>query len=186
VRLFAAVLPPASALAPLAAAVDLLPPTDRLRWTGRPGWHLTLSFYGEVPEATVPELEDRLARAARHTPAFDLALRRGGHFGGRALWAGVAGDVTALRRLAERTDAAGRHSGLPGEHRRYRPHLTLARSRGEGVDLDPYVSALDGFESPRWTVSELALVRSNLPVSGVPGEHPRYEKVAGWALTAPR
>nr|WP_202502260.1 RNA 2',3'-cyclic phosphodiesterase [Streptomyces sp. SID5785] len=179
-------MPPATALAPLAAAVDRLPPAAGLRWTARPGWHLTLAFYGEVPEATVPDLTERLARAARHTPAFPLALHGGGHFGDRALWAGVAGDVTELGHLAERAVAAGRRAGLPGEHRRYRPHLTLARNAAGGPGLAPYASALGAFESPAWTVSELALVRSRLPVSGVAGERPHYEKVAGWPLAQPR
>ncbi|MEV3861633.1 RNA 2',3'-cyclic phosphodiesterase [Streptomyces sp. NPDC050095] len=185
-RLFAAVLPPAPALAELGRAVDRLTAREGLRWTGRDGWHLTLAFYGDVPEAIVPELAERLARAAGHTQEFELALRGGGHFGGRALWAGVDGDVAAMRRLAERAEAAGRRAGLPGEHRRYRPHLTLARSRGDDVDFGPYVEALDSFAGTAWTVGELALVRSNLSDSGVPGERPRYEKVEGWPLTATR
>ncbi|MFI7010314.1 RNA 2',3'-cyclic phosphodiesterase [Streptomyces sp. NPDC050145] len=184
-RLFAAVLPPESALGPLGDVVDRLPDADGLRWTGRDGWHLTLAFYGEVPEESVPELEERLGRAAARTPEFALALRGGGQFGGRALWAGVSGDTSTLGRLAERAEAAGRRAGLPGEHRRYRPHLTLARSR-HAFDFGPYAEALDPFEGPAWTVSELALVRSNLPTSGVPGERPRYEKVAAWPLAAPR
>ncbi|OSC73045.1 hypothetical protein B5181_01465 [Streptomyces sp. 4F] len=70
-----------------------------------------------------------------------------------------------------------------GEHRRYRPHLTLARGR-EAYDVRPYVEALDGFTAPAWTVTDLALVRSNLPRSGVPGEQPRYETVARSPLGA--
>jgi 2'-5' RNA ligase len=68
-----------------------------------------------------------------------------------------------------------------GEHRRYKAHLTLARSR-DAVDVRPYVEALAVFAGRTWTVDELVLVRSNLPRSGVPGEQPRYEPVARWAL----
>lgn len=185
VRLFAAVLPPDTALAELGRAVDALPAGDGIRWTEPAGRHLTLAFYGDVPEDAVPELNRRLARAAAHTEAFTVALGGGGHFGGRALWTGVSGDVGALRRVAERAEAAGRKSGLPGEHRHYRPHLTLARSR-EPRDLGPYVSALDAFAGTPWTVTGLTLVRSLLPRSGVPGERPRYEKVAGWEFTGTR
>ncbi len=64
-----------------------------------------------------------------------------------------------------------------GEHRRYKAHLTVARSRS-AVDVRPYVAALDTFTSRTWTVEELVLVRSRLPKSGVPGEEPRYEAVA--------
>lgn len=57
----------------------------------------------------------------------------------------------------------------------------MARSR-DAIDAQPYLEALEGFTSRTWTVGELALVRSNLPRSGVPGEQPRYEAVARWAL----
>ncbi|MGV9707920.1 RNA 2',3'-cyclic phosphodiesterase [Streptomyces sp. NPDC003483] len=184
-RLFAAVLPPGEAVWELGAAVDLLhrlPGADGLRWTGRPGWHFTLAFYGEVEEGLTGPLADRLARAAGRTPPVPLALGGGGHFGGRALWAGVSGDVTTLRLLADRAEAAARRAGVPmEEHRRYRPHLTVARSR-QSMDFGPYVTALDAFAGRPWTAGELCLVRSNLPRSGVPGEQPRYETVERWTL----
>ncbi|MFJ3900213.1 RNA 2',3'-cyclic phosphodiesterase [Streptomyces sp. NPDC090025] len=186
-RLFAAVLPPPAQLAELAAAVDRLVPlpgADGLRWTARPGWHFTLAFMGEVDEALLPELSERLGRAAHRTAPFPLRLHGAGHFGRAVLWAGAAGGLDELRRLAERADAAARRAGVSmDEHRRYTPHLTVARARDRtgAVDLTPFVAALDGFEGGRWEVGELVLVRSNLP-SGQPGERPRYETVAAWPL----
>jgi 2'-5' RNA ligase len=195
-RLFAAVLPPDDVTAELASAVEelrRLPGADALRWTGRPGrphggavdWHFTLAFYGEVDEDVVPELSARLKRAAKRTEPFGLAVRGGGQFGqGRALWAGAEGDLAGLRLLADRCEAAARKAGVEmGEHRRYRAHLTLARSR-DAVDVRPYVDRLDDFAGRAWTVDEMALVRSDLPRSGVPGERPRYEAVARWGLGA--
>ncbi|MFI9112491.1 RNA 2',3'-cyclic phosphodiesterase [Streptomyces venezuelae] len=185
-RLFAAVLPPSERLDELGHVVDRLhhlPGADGLRWTSRPGWHLTLAFMGEVDDGLLPELRVRLARAAHRTPPFPLRLHGGGHFGRRALWTGVAGGLDELRLLAERADAAARRAGVPmEEHRRYQAHLTLARARADAVDLHPFLDGLAGFEGTRWEVGELALVRSNLPVSGVRGEQPRYERVDGWPL----
>ncbi|MEV7566186.1 RNA 2',3'-cyclic phosphodiesterase [Streptomyces tanashiensis] len=185
-RLFAAVVPPPECLDELGRVVDRLhrlPGADGLRWTSRPGWHLTLAFMGEVGEELLPELRARLGRAAHRTPAFPLRLHGGGHFGRRALWAGVAGDLDTLRLLAERSDAAARRAGVAmDEHRRYQAHLTVGRGRGEGAPLQPFLDELGGFEGTRWHVTELALVRSNLPVSGVRGEQPRYETVDAWPL----
>ncbi|WP_324612752.1 2'-5' RNA ligase family protein, partial [Streptomyces scabiei] len=93
-------------------------------------------------------------------------------------------DLDALRLLADRAEAAARRAGVPmGEHRRYTPHLTVARSRSD-VDVRPYVDVLGTFAGRTWTVADLVLVRSNLPTSGVPGEQPRYEAVGRWPLGA--
>ncbi|SFX90134.1 RNA 2',3'-cyclic phosphodiesterase [Streptomyces atratus] len=185
-RLFVAVLPPAPAAEELRRAVaplHALPEAGHLRWTGVPDWHFTLAFLGPVDEQLLPELEERLARAAHRTDPFPLRIHGAGRFGGRALWVGAAGALDTLRLLAERADAAARRTGIPmDEHRRYHPHLTLARSRRAEVDLRPCVEALAGFEGTGWEVGEMALVRSDLPVAGVPGERPRYEVVASWSL----
>ncbi|MFG3286043.1 RNA 2',3'-cyclic phosphodiesterase [Streptomyces sp. NPDC048111] len=186
-RLFAAVLPPEQAVNELGHAVrelGSLPGADELRWTGPESWHLTLAFLGEVDESVLDELHARLGRAARRTDPFALRLHGGGRFDGRALWASVAGGLDELRLLAERADAAARRSGIPMEqHRRYVPHLTLARSRTP-VDLRPYVAGLGPFEGSPWQVTELALIRSTLPGGGSPGERPRYDPVGRWALGA--
>jgi 2'-5' RNA ligase len=181
-RLFAAVLPSEEAIAELASVVAelrKLPGADGLRWTGRPGWHFTLAFYGEVDDELVPDLSARLERAARRTDPFSLAMRGGGRFGGRALWVGATGDVRTLGLLAGRAEAAGRKAGLALEdhgNRAFHPHLTLARGRGR-ADFTPYVSLLNAFTGRTWPVGELHLVRSSLPRSGVPGEQPHYETV---------
>ncbi|MCX5397777.1 RNA 2',3'-cyclic phosphodiesterase [Streptomyces sp. NBC_00102] len=184
-RLFVAVLPPAGAVAELRAAVvplRALPGARSLRWTGEAGWHFTLAFLGEVDEALLPDLYARLERAAHRSEPFPLRVHGGGRFDGRVLWAGAAGALDALRLLAERAHAAARRAGVPmEEHRAYAPHLTLARSRTD-VDLHPFTGALEGFGGTAWEVDSLSLVRSNLPVSGVPGEQPRYEVVRAWPL----
>ncbi|MER7337384.1 RNA 2',3'-cyclic phosphodiesterase [Streptomyces sp. NPDC000075] len=183
-RLFAAVLPSTDAVAELREAVAAAPSGTDLRWTGEAGWHFTLAFMGEVDDDRLPELHTRLARAAAHSAPFPLRLHGAGHFGRRALWIGAAGGLDALRMLAERADAAARRAGVPMEqHRRYTPHLTVARARHDDADLRPCLDALSGFEGTPWQVDVLSLVRSNLPVSGVPGEQPRYEVVGAWPLT---
>lgn len=165
------------------ARVRTLPEADRLRWTEPAGWHLVLSFYGEVPETAVPGLRTRLARAARRHPPHGLRLVGGGQFGDRTLWVGVAGDRAALRRLAWAAAAAGRRAGAPaGEERRpYHPHLTVARNPA-GVPLARYAAGLADFAGSPWPVTELRLLRSHLPTSGVAGEQPRYETLSAWPL----
>lgn len=185
-RLFAAVLPPESATAELAAAVAPLhdlPEADRLTWTARAGWHFTLAFYGEVAAETLPDLYTRLGRAAHRNGAFQLRLTGGGSFGNRALWAGASGGLPPMRRLADATSAAARRAGVDmSEHHAYTPHLTLARNRTDAADLSAYVAALADFEGRPWRAEELTLVRSNPPEPGVPGAQPRYQRVTSWPL----
>ncbi|WP_432093711.1 RNA 2',3'-cyclic phosphodiesterase [Streptomyces sp. bgisy100] len=184
-RLFAAVLPPQEAVAELADEIrtlHALPTAGELRWTGHESWHFTLAFYGEVPEDVVPELRERLARAAHRHGPYELRLAGGGRFGARALWAGADGDREAMRHLADTVSAAGRRAGVRfDDHRHFTPHLTIARNRRD-ADLRPYVEELAEFVGSPWTVRELCLVRSHPPVAGVAGQQPRYETVGAWPL----
>jgi RNA 2',3'-cyclic 3'-phosphodiesterase len=184
-RLFVAVIPPASVLRELAGAVAplaVIGEADGLRWTRPDGQHITLAFLGEVDEATVPELTRRLARAARRHEPLTLRLAGGGRFGDRTLWAGVAGDTARLARLADSVAAGARRGGIAVEEgRTFRAHLTLARGRGT-VGLRRYADALTGFESGTWPADRVELVRSHPPAPGVPGARPRYETLDVWPL----
>ncbi|KNB51527.1 RNA 2',3'-cyclic phosphodiesterase [Streptomyces caatingaensis] len=184
-RLFVAVTPPSSALAELADATALLhalPDAGRLRWAAPDTWHFTLAFLGEVDEGLLPELTERLGRAAHRHPAHELWLARGGRFGDRVLWAGAEGDVGVLGELARSAAAGARRAGAGvDESRAFHPHLTLARATGR-VSLRPYAEALADFRGSPFRVGRLELVRSRLPGSGVPGERPRYETLAAWDL----
>ncbi|MGW5352064.1 RNA 2',3'-cyclic phosphodiesterase [Streptomyces sp. NPDC004031] len=186
-RLFAALLPPPGAAAELTAALGplhALPGARDLRWTAPDGWHYTLAFLGEVPDTLRPDLDERLARAARRHEPCALRISGGGRFGDRALWAGAEGDVRAAGALAATVRAAARRAGVPAdEEHGFRAHLTLARaSRGARTDLRPFAAALDGFRGSRWTAAELSLVASLLPRSGIPGERSHYTVVGAWPL----
>ena len=158
---------------------------------GRTGWHCTLAFLGEVDDRLLPGLFGVLESAASRTEVFPLRIQGSGHFGNRALWAGVGGGVDELGLLAGRVGAAARRAGVPvDDTRSYRPHVTLARS-GREADLRPYVEELAGFEGAPWLVSDIALVRSHLPPGGpaIPdggrSKEPRYETLLRFPLSGP-
>jgi RNA 2',3'-cyclic 3'-phosphodiesterase len=186
VRLFVAITPPPAVLDELEARVAALRPGwPALRWTGRPAWHITLAFLGEVGEQAAAALAPRLARAAHRHPSLPLSFAGAGAFPGpgraRVLWTGVSGDRRALEALARSVAAGARRAGAPppDEGRRFRPHLTLARCR-EPVNVDPLVGALAGYAGASWTAAEIHLMRSHL------GGTPRYETTGTWPLQAPR
>ncbi|MEV0583909.1 RNA 2',3'-cyclic phosphodiesterase [Nonomuraea sp. NPDC050310] len=178
-RLFAALLPPDEVLDEIERAIaPHVGEVPGLRWPDRATWHITLAFYGEVPDAVVPDLRVRLARAVHRHAALDLAFTGFGAFGSarraRVFWAGVSGD--SAERLSDSVKAAGRRAGVPlTDTKRFHPHLTLARARDE-QDLRPLVESLAGFRGSTWRAAEVHLMRS---VLGPPLE---YRSLASWAL----
>jgi hypothetical protein len=170
-RLFAAVLPPEDVTAELASVVDELrnlPGADRgLRWTGRPGWHFTLAFYGEVDEDSYRSCRPGWSgRRGGRTPS--RSLRGGGRSGAARCGRGRRGTYVRCG-----CSPSGRGGGAEGgrgvgEHRRYRAHLTVARSR-EAMDVTavrrPCSTGSRG-GAGRWRAG---LMRSNLPRSGCRG-----------------
>jgi RNA 2',3'-cyclic 3'-phosphodiesterase len=181
--LFVALAPPQSALDELDEAVaPLRTAAPELRWTGRTSWHLTLAFLGEVGEDVVPALATRLERAAHRHPPQHLAIAGGGAFpsAGRAqvLWAGFAADDKSLASLADSVAAGARRAGAPppGQHKKFRAHLTLARCRGP-ADVSQLTRTLAGLSGTAWTASSIHLIRSYL--SGGP---PQYEELGSWPL----
>jgi 2'-5' RNA ligase len=203
VRAFVALIPPPAALAELAAAVEPLRTAHPdLRWTPGAQWHLTLAFLGEVDERVLPDLTERLARAARRHEPMRLAFGAAGRFGNRVLWirvdavpGGLPGErespvspgrvprsdrrADGLHRLAGSVTAAARRSGIAVDDRPYRPHLTLARAQ-DGADFRPLVAALGGFAGSSWGAEALHLVRSWLGAG--PGGTAAHEIVGTWPL----
>jgi 2'-5' RNA ligase len=187
-RLFVAVTPPQDTLAELDAAVAAIRGDwPRLRWAGLDKWHVTLAFLGEVADERLADLDERLARAAGRHHVMRLHIGRGGAFPSaakaRVLCAHIDGDPQALsnlRGLAASVAAAARRAGAPSpdEGRRYRPHVTLARSK-HPANLGPLVATLSGFSGRVWDAAGVELIRSHT------GPQPRYEIIGNWPLRAP-
>lgn len=134
-RVFACLRPPAAALDHLQHALDGVAPvpTDGgpppLRWVPPEQRHVTLAFYGEVPEGALDELTDALAAVAARTPPLRVQLAGAGVFSGATLWMGVRAvdDERALLRLMADCEAAGEEISRMEPRDRRRAHLTVAR-----------------------------------------------------------
>jgi 2'-5' RNA ligase len=182
-RLFAALVPPPEILGELE---DFMAPFQArrpdLRWQRRDLLHLTLAFFGEVGEQTVDRLLPGLERAVTGHRRHELSFGGAGAFPGgaahaRVLWTGVQGDRVALGRLAAAVGAAGAEAGMPqGEHKGFRPHLTLARCRPP-ADIRPLIEDMAGFAGSPWTAGAVSLMRSHQ----TPQLH--YETLKSWPLS---
>ncbi len=185
-RMFVAVVPPQDVLDDLEEFLDPRRGAGDLRWTSPDSWHVTLAFLAQVPETRLEDLQERLDRAARRRTPFTLRLGGGGAFPdvarAKLLFAGVhgedrdelSGDAAReeLRRLAVGARAAAGRAGAPPDGARFRPHLTLARTR-RPQDVVRWARLLDTWTSRPFRVEEVVLVESFLGQG--PRGRPRYE-----------
>ncbi len=78
--MFVAVVPPDDVLDHLDEFLDGRREAAEFRWVLREQLHVTLAFLADVPERSLDDLEERLARAAKRRTAFPTALAGGGAF----------------------------------------------------------------------------------------------------------
>jgi 2'-5' RNA ligase len=187
-RLFTALYPPDDAVAHLQRLVSTLAlgrppePGRSLRLTRPDTWHVTLAFIGEVPDRRADDAAaalDVATRAWLESTGGQLGIAGGGRFGrGRftTVWAGLAGDVAAVHRLAEQVRRELKRARVPFDHKPLQPHVTLARpaDRLPAEALAADLAALDAYQGPLWTVEDVRLTRSRL------GPDPQYETVASF------
>ncbi|MFT3861262.1 RNA 2',3'-cyclic phosphodiesterase [Micropruina sp.] len=167
-RLFAAVIPPATALNALEAFVEPRRAADpALRWAGREHWHLTLAFFGDVPDGRIEPLQHALSGVAG--PPFPLTLDGAGCFPNpaqaRVLYQAVSTGADELTTLARRVRSAADRVGVPSDNARYRPHLTLARTR-RPAPLTRWLRVVDSFPALSFGVDSFVLMSSHLHPSG--------------------
>ncbi len=169
-RLFLALRLPAEVVTSLDQALNGPREEHRdLRWIPPERWHLTLAFFGEVPDVSLAALRARIAKRTATCTAMRLRLFSAGRFGDRVLWMGVDGDTDRLTTLADR---------VAMDSRPYRPHLTVARAR-QRADLRAVVACLRNYVGPEWQAAELELIASHL------GPQPTYETIETWVLAPP-
>jgi len=167
-RLFIAVDPSDDVRSAIAAVRSRGPANDRVRWTADANLHLTIQFLGEVPPAEAAAV--RTALRGVWTPAFDVRVYGLGFFPderrARVLWAGIRSD--GLSRLAGEVRSRMEKLGI-GDTRQFRPHLTLARSRGRST-MDPkfvdWAGAFHDRSFGEFSVTRFFLYESRLQPSG--------------------
>jgi RNA 2',3'-cyclic 3'-phosphodiesterase len=154
----------------------LAPLRDRelpVRWTAPDAIHLTLRFIGEIEGYEVDPLSSTIREvAARHHP-LDLAVGGFGAFPSlrraSVLWVGIA-PSEAVMALQRDLELALSRLGYAREQRPFRPHLTVARTRGGArpADVERLAGTLAHDAVVR--VETMDLMRSHLGGAGA-----RYE-----------
>ena len=147
--------------------------TLKRRQTGLPGakWrpeealHVTLAFYGEIPETQADDLAAELARIP--PGVFEIELKGVGAFGdahrSHTLWAGVEPNER-LNVLAGRCKTAAERAGIRMEPRAYKPHLTLAylKTQTNPDRIGAWITGHNLLHSPAIRVDRFGLYSSTL------------------------
>ena len=173
IRAFLAIDLPESYRTGLAAVQDYLRKSGAdVRWTSVAGIHLTLKFFGNVPEAQVEAIAQAAEPLAAAQAPFTLQITGAGAFPSlknpRVVWLGLNGDLTPLAALHRGLDAAFAPLGFPPEGRPFAPHLTLGRVKSpQGRErLTACLTQITEPEAAPFQVNEIILYRSNLSPQG--------------------
>jgi 2'-5' RNA ligase len=182
VRLFLAVFPGEDFRAALSSRLDDAAGRLPLRWTRPETWHLTLQFLGEWPDQRRNALQAMLDATDAGEP-FTLAP---GGLGGfpdlrrpRVLFLHLEDDGRAAPLAAAVREATARAwPGGPQDTKAFRPHLTIARVRGDldGATLKA-LRNIDLSGLPEIPVEGWSLVAADLQPGGA-----RYREVAFWRV----
>lgn len=160
-RLFAAIAPPDDIRDDLEALQSGLPEGPRVSWEN---FHVTLAFFGDVPEHAAEDLDAALGKI-RFAP-FDLTLNGVDAFGSdkvRHLYAAVQPSAP-LTTLHEAVITAARRANVPVEARRYVPHVTLARLGGRCPNdrIIQWMTSAAAFHRPPFNADGFSLFSSSL------------------------
>jgi 2'-5' RNA ligase len=107
----------------------------KVTWVKPEAMHLTLKFLGEVDLIDIPAVCDAVNGAVVDLPPFEIVVSGAGAFPAsgrpRTIWLGVSQGSDELIELHDRVERALAKLGFRQENRRFRPHLTLGRVRGD-------------------------------------------------------
>lgn len=163
-RLFVGIRPPVEIRDIL---IDLMEDVEGARWQDDDQLHLTLRYIGEVDRHLANDLADGLGRI--EFAPFDLQIESTGYFERKGvphtLWAGV-GRNDKLRALQQRIERVCVSNGLEPTHRKFHPHITLARLNRSSGPIAAFLARTANLRLTDWQVESYILYESHLRPSG--------------------
>lgn len=142
---------------------------DGLRWMAPESWHITLEFLGNTAEEKYASLVEHLLEV--HSPPVSVRLQELGFFDRAGVFFANVALTPELLVLEKRIAAATELCGFAHEARPYHPHITLARSKGEGRGIRALKARIQRQpDFTRFMADEFLLYESHLSHGGA-----RYE-----------
>ncbi len=153
----------------ISGRIEAVKTPPKVTWVRPQALHVTIRFIGEIDEAALPGLCERLSGPIA-MPPFEVEWRGLGAFPSprhpRALWLGVVSGGAALGALE--AEVSRRLAGtLDPEVKPLLPHLTLGRIKMAGAGMDwPKVLQSIEVRGARSPVDRVTLYRSHLSQRG--------------------
>jgi len=170
-RTFIAVPLPEEVQAKVGKLLSDLRKTDAaVRWVPARNLHLTLKFLGDLEEARLRDLFLGIQKAAEGIEPFQITLEGLGAFPNarrpRVLWIGL--DVPgAMRTLSENIEEELFGLKFPREKRKFSPHLTIGRVKGQrGMETLMSVVQRTDFGPETVSVDRIVAMKSDLRPTG--------------------
>ncbi len=140
-------------------------PENKASWSRPENIHLTVKFFGNVPQKKIARISDAASRVVKQFNKFEIQIGNTGAFPKvsqpRVLWIGIADPTGELARLHQLFETECSAEGFDEEARDFRPHLTIARlRRPEGAKAVAEANQKLGFETMTVEVEELVVFRS--------------------------
>lgn len=162
--------------------------TPDVPWTQPSTWHLLLARFGNLGLDEVTAVRQTLQEIGTCCPPLTLQLtgaatRPQDSDYVEVAGVGMAGDVTELCSLAAAIPSMVQRHGMFLDRRSFQSVITLARGVHGLFPSTQALAALEPYVGPRWTASDMRLVRliprtNDEPVVG------DYEDVARFGFTA--
>ena len=102
---------------------------DGLRWSSPDSWHITLQFLGETSSEKCGCVVDRLRNV--RSPAVPVHLEGTGFFERAGVFFAGVSVSAEMAQLQNQVLAATARCEFIAEDRRFHPHVTLARAKGD-------------------------------------------------------
>lgn len=152
---------------------DLGRSATEVKWVEPENLHITLLFLGEVDQREIIDVCRAVEQGAEQVAAFALTVAGAGCFPNprrpRILWAGVGRGAQEIVTLHDALESPLLELGCyRREERKYTPHITLGRIRGERpVDgLGQALAAQADWQAGEITVDEVRVMASELTPGG--------------------
>ena len=136
--------------------------------------HITLHYFGEVPEDRIADIVLSMKKIAAGLKNFTMLTGRPGFFGPKdsaTVWIGLTEGAEELSTIHAKLEKLLAKAGFPAEDRPYTPHVTLGRE----IDVNAFDPPVGETQLASVNLSAHALT---LLKSRVVGGKPVYEPLA--------